>query len=45
MEGRETGKEGQRMAAAYIEDQFKNLGLKQVESLNGYQQPFSFAPG
>src|SRR4051794_15597426 len=40
MEGRETGKEGQRMAAAYIEAQFKSLGLKPGESLNGYQQPF-----
>src|SRR5215216_927225 len=40
MEGRETGKEGQRKAAAYIEAQFKALGLKPAESLNGYQQLF-----
>ena len=40
MEGRETGKEGQRKAAAYIEDQFTGLGLTQVKSLNGYQQSF-----
>jgi hypothetical protein len=38
MEGRETGTEGQRKAAAYIESQFKAIGLKSVESLNGYQQ-------
>ena len=28
MEGRETATEGQRKAAAYIENQFKSLGLK-----------------
>ena len=38
MEGRETGTEGQRKAAAYIESQFKAMGLKPVESLKGYQQ-------
>lgn len=38
MQGRETGTEGQRKAAAYIESQFKAMGLKQVESLKGYQQ-------
>jgi len=38
MEGRETGTEGQRKAAAYIESQFKEIGLKSPESLNGYQQ-------
>lgn len=38
MEGRETGTEGQRKAAAYIESQFKAMGLKPVPSLNGYQQ-------
>jgi Zn-dependent M28 family amino/carboxypeptidase len=37
-EGRETGTEGQRKAAAYIEEQFKLTGLKSVESLKGYQQ-------
>ncbi|RTL58419.1 MAG: M28 family peptidase [Sphingobacteriales bacterium] len=40
MEGRETGKEGQRKAAAYIENHFKSLGLKSPASLNGYQQSF-----
>lgn len=38
MEGRETGTEGQRKAAAYIESQFKAMGLKSVPALNGYQQ-------
>lgn len=38
MEGRETGTEGQRKAAAYIESQFKAMGLKPVPALNGYQQ-------
>ena len=38
MEGRETGTEGQRKAAAYIETQFKAIGLKTVDALNGYQQ-------
>ncbi|MEO6252475.1 MAG: M28 family peptidase [Ferruginibacter sp.] len=38
MEGRETGTEGQRKAAAYIDAQFKAMGLKSVASLKGYQQ-------
>lgn len=38
MEGRETGTEGQRKAATYIESQFKAMGLNSVPSLNGYQQ-------
>ena len=33
MEGRETGTEGQRKAAAYIESQFKAMGLKSVPVL------------
>ncbi len=37
-EGRETGTEGQRKAAAYIEAQFKATGLKPAEALKGYQQ-------
>ena len=40
MEGRETGTPGQRKAAAYIEAQFKLLGLQAAPQLNGYQQPF-----
>ena len=38
MEGRETGTEGQRKAAAYIESQFKLFGLKTAPQLDGYQQ-------
>ena len=38
MEGRETGTEGQRKAAAYIENQFKLMNLQPVAALNGYQQ-------
>ena len=38
MQGRETGTEGQRKAATYIETQFKKIGLKSVPALNGYQQ-------
>ena len=37
-EGRETGTQGQRKAAAYIESQFKALGLKSAAALKGYQQ-------
>src|SRR5438045_1575890 len=37
MEGRETGTDGQRKAAAYIEAQFKAMGLKAPATLNGYQ--------
>jgi hypothetical protein len=39
MQGRETATEGQRKAAAYIEDQFKKLNLKPVLN-EGYQQAF-----
>jgi len=38
MEGRETGTEGQRKAAAYIESQFKKTGLTSPASLPGFQQ-------
>ena len=38
MEGRETGTAGQRKAAAYIEAQFKTIGLKYPAELKSYQQ-------
>jgi len=38
MEGRETGTEGQRKAAKWIESEFKRIGLKPIPELNGYQQ-------
>ncbi|MEO5650475.1 MAG: M28 family peptidase [Ginsengibacter sp.] len=40
MEGRETGTEGQRKAAAYIENQFKEIGLQYPATLQGYQQHY-----
>ena len=38
MDGRETGTEGQRKAAAYIEGQFLAMGLKTADTMKGYQQ-------
>jgi hypothetical protein len=35
MEGRETGERGQKMAATYLADQFKNYGLKAVVKEGG----------
>lgn len=40
MEGRETGTEGQRKAAAYIEQFFKTNGLKMPPAQNGHQQMY-----
>ena len=40
MEGRETATAGQRRAAAYIEGQFKQLGLLYPSVLKGYQQSY-----
>lgn len=40
LQGRETGTIGQRMAADYLENQFREIGLKAPESLGGYQQVF-----
>jgi len=42
-EGRETGTDGEREAAAYISERFKALGL-QPKGTNGYLQSFSFKP-
>ncbi len=39
-EGRETGTEGQRKAAAYIESKFKGIGLQPAPVINGYQQMY-----
>lgn len=39
-EGRETGTEGQRKAAAYIEAEFKKMGVKSPASLKSYQQMY-----
>ncbi len=40
MEGRETGTEGQRKAATYIESQFQQIGLLSPQSLSNYQQNY-----
>jgi Zn-dependent M28 family amino/carboxypeptidase len=40
IEGRETGTEGQRKAAAYIESQFAQIGLQYPQALKNYQQVY-----
>ncbi|MEX1132767.1 MAG: M28 family peptidase [Flavobacteriales bacterium] len=46
LEGRDTGKKGQKMAAAYIREQFKQYGIPPVPAadpeaiVDGYYQPF-----
>lgn len=40
MQGRETGTEGQRRAAIYIQNQFKQIGLMAPQGLDGYQQKY-----
>jgi len=39
-EGRETGKEGQKKAAAYIKDRFIEFGIGPTEELGGYYQSY-----
>src|SRR5579863_2817243 len=41
MEGRDTGSEGHRRAAAYVADQMKKSGLKPAGT-DGYFQPIKF---
>jgi len=43
MEGRETGTNGELLAAAYIASRFKNLGLK-PKGTDGFYQSFVFKP-
>ncbi|WP_299272199.1 M28 family peptidase [uncultured Psychroserpens sp.] len=43
LEGRQTGTDGEKAAANYIAERFKNLGL-QAKGTNGYFQAFSFKP-
>jgi hypothetical protein len=38
--GRETGKEGQKLAASYISNVFKETGAEFVPGMNGYEQYF-----
>ena len=39
-EGRETGKKGQQMAAAYLIEKFKKIGVAQAPGSTGYEQYF-----
>lgn len=43
LEGRETGSKGEQLAAAYISERFKELGL-QPKGTNGFYQSFNFKP-
>ena len=44
LQGRETGTEGQRLAAAYLERQLRNMGYGAVDALGGtYQQEIALA--
>lgn len=45
MQGRGTGKEGEKMAAAYIQKQFKKLKLKTKGDNDTYLQAFTFKGG
>jgi len=45
MQGRGTGKEGEKMAAAYIQKQFKKLKLQPKGDNNTYLQAFTFKSG
>ena len=44
LEGRETGTEGERMAAIYIADRFRTLNLETCGNGDTYIQPFHFKP-
>ncbi|MNR15175.1 Peptidase family M28 [compost metagenome] len=41
-EGRKTDTKGAEMARAYLNTRFKQIGLKPIPSLSGYEQPFTF---
>lgn len=43
LEGRQTGTEGEKLAADYISKRFENLGLS-PKGTTGFLQPFSFKP-
>lgn len=43
LEGRQTGTQGEKKAAAYITERFKELAL-QPKGTEGYLQPFTFKP-
>lgn len=41
-EGRKTGTKGAEMTRTYLAGRFKDLNLKPIPQLSGYEQPFSF---
>ena len=43
LEGRQTGTEGEKLAADYLQERFKTIGL-QPKGTEGYLQSFSFKP-
>jgi len=43
LEGRQTGTDGEKAAASYIAERFKNIGVT-PKGTDGYFQPFSFKP-
>lgn len=45
LEGRGTGTAGEKLAIAYITDQFKKIGLQPKGDGNGYTQKFTFKSG
>ncbi|MGC4022799.1 MAG: M20/M25/M40 family metallo-hydrolase [Cyclobacteriaceae bacterium] len=45
LQGRGAGSEGERMAASYIESQFKKIKLKPLGDRKGYRQSFPFNGG
>ncbi len=45
LEGRMTGSKGTQLAATYIEDVFRRLGLEPAGGTDSYQQTFSFTSG
>lgn len=42
MEGRKPGTEGMEKATQYIEQEYKRIGLKTLDSLNSYRQNFEY---
>ena len=40
MEGRETGKNGQKLAAEYFTNQYLNYDIPFIDIANGYKQPY-----
>lgn len=44
-QGRLTGSEGERLAAAYLVDELTRIGAKPLPGADGYTSPFSFTAG